>query len=254
MHPTDDGIEREFDVPIPGRILEAAHWTKTAIKKLPAEGPIDWESIFGRKAPLVVDFGCGNGRFLLGSASERPEFDHVGVDLLPVVLRYATRRGNQRGLSNLRFACCDAQTFASKYLAPAGVREVHLYHPQPFHDVRESWKRLVTPLFLADLVRVLEAGGTLHLQTDNAPYWNYMMQVVPAFFEFEACDGAWPDSPQGRTRREILAIQRGLPVFRGRGTVRTMTADEAKKRAATLPRPAFDAGRPIRELDAMERE
>ena len=37
----------------------------------------------------------------------RPEDVHVGVDVLPVVIRYATRRGNQRGLHNLRFAVCD---------------------------------------------------------------------------------------------------------------------------------------------------
>jgi hypothetical protein len=60
--------------------------------------------LFGRHAPLIVDLGCGNGRFLLASALARPECDHIGIDILPMVLRYATRRGNQRGLSNLRFA------------------------------------------------------------------------------------------------------------------------------------------------------
>src|ERR1043166_3455246 len=58
-------IEREFGVPIPGEILEPSQWTKTALKKLPAAGPIDWETIFGRRAPLIVDIGCGNGRYLL---------------------------------------------------------------------------------------------------------------------------------------------------------------------------------------------
>ena len=35
------------------------------------------------------------------SAVWRPEFDHLGLDILPVVIRYATRRGNQRGLANI---------------------------------------------------------------------------------------------------------------------------------------------------------
>src|SRR5207302_1088127 len=61
-------IEREFGVPIAGEILDKSLWSQTALKKLPVEGKLDWEKIFGRKAPLVVDIGCGNGRFLIGSA------------------------------------------------------------------------------------------------------------------------------------------------------------------------------------------
>ena len=91
-------IEREFGVPFAGEILEPSRWTQTALKKLPAEGPLDLEALFGRKAPLVLDLGCGNGRFLIGSAVWRPDHDHLGIDVLPVVIRYATRRANQRGL------------------------------------------------------------------------------------------------------------------------------------------------------------
>jgi tRNA (guanine-N7-)-methyltransferase len=92
-------IEREFGVPIAGEILDPSQWSKTALKRLPPEGPLDWREIFGRQADIVLDLGCGNGRFLLGSALWRPHLDHLGIDVLPVVIRYATRRGNQRGLT-----------------------------------------------------------------------------------------------------------------------------------------------------------
>src|SRR3954453_21525289 len=110
-------IEREFGVPIAGEILDPALWTQTALKRLPAAGPLDWQALFGRRAPLVLDLGCGNGRFLLGSAVWRPHHDHLGLDILPVVIRYATRRANQRGLSNLRFAVCGAREFLEKYVS-----------------------------------------------------------------------------------------------------------------------------------------
>ena len=61
-------IEHEFGVAIPGRILPEPEWARTAIKRLPPPGPLDWAAIFGRKAPVVLDLGCGNGRFTLGSA------------------------------------------------------------------------------------------------------------------------------------------------------------------------------------------
>ena len=83
-------IEREFGVPVAGEILDPTCWTQTALKKLPADGPLDLAALFGRTAPLIVDVGCGNGRYLLGSAVWRPDHDHLGADVLPVVIRYAS--------------------------------------------------------------------------------------------------------------------------------------------------------------------
>src|SRR5262245_13761151 len=177
-------IEREFGVPIPGKILDPALWTKTALKKLPADGRPDFATLFGRTAPLIFDLGCGNGRYLLGSALARPTCDHLGIDILPMVLRYATRRGNQRGLSNLRFAAVDAQRLVFQYCRPGTIREIHCYHPQPYYDPCDTQKRLITPTFLARVHEVLESGGLFVVQTDNAGYWEYMQQVLPAFFEF----------------------------------------------------------------------
>ncbi len=242
-------VEHEFGVPIPGHVLEPERWVQTALKKLPPVGPLDVAALFGRVVPLVVDLGCGNGRFLLGSALARPEMDHIGIDILPMVLRYATRRGNQRGLSNLRFAAIDAQRFLKDYLRTASVCEVHCYHPQPFHDAREMHKRLLTPTFLADVRRVLEPGGRFFVQTDNEPYWRYVTQIAPSFFDFHEQIGPWSDTPRGRTRREILGLKHQYAIFRGWGTARNDVT-----LADPLPAPTFDAGPRHRDLDRLESE
>ena len=247
-------IEREFGVRIPGEILEPEKWTRTALKKLPAVGPLDLAGLFGRSAPLVVDLGCGNGRFLIGSALRRPEYDHIGIDILPMVLRYATRRGNQRGLGNLRFAAIDAQRFVANYLASAGVREIHCYHPQPFHFYQDIGKRLLAPLFLAQVHRALETEGHFYVQTDNAAYWTYLKSTVAAFFDFHDQAVPWSDDPKGRTRREILALRRRYPIYRGWGAKKEMSPETAFSIAKDLPLPIFDAGPRHKDLDQLERE
>jgi tRNA (guanine-N7-)-methyltransferase len=248
-------IEREFGVPIAGAILEPARWTQTALKKLPPDGPLDLTALFGRRAPLIVDLGCGNGRFLIGSALWRPQFDHLGIDVLPLVLRYATRRANQRGLANLRLAAIDGQAFTERYLPPESVQELHCYHPQPYHDPRDAHKRLIFPTFLANVCRVLMPGGQFFVQTDNEPYWQYIRSTAPHFFDFQEQPRPWPDAPKGRTRREIIALRRGLPVYRGWGTVRADLGEAALGRlTAELPLPTFDAGPTLREIEELERE
>jgi tRNA (guanine-N7-)-methyltransferase len=243
----------DYGVPIPGEILPPEQWARTAIKRLPPPGPLDWRAVFGREAPLVLDLGCGNGRFILGSALARPEIDHVGIEILPVVIRYATRRANQRGLANVRLAVIGAYEFLAQYIAPASVAEIHLYHPQPFKADRthgrahrgmpggDDHRRLIVPEFLAVVHRSLVAGGLVVLQTDNPAYWNYMQRVAPLLFDFEALSGRWPDAPQGRTRREIYARRRGLKVFRGQGRPKSLTLEAIEEIVRSAPRPKFEA-------------
>jgi len=246
-------IEREFGVPVPGEILDPGQWTQTALKRLP-DGPLDIAALFGRQAPLVIDLGCGNGRYLIGSAVWRPDHDHLGIDVLPVVIRYATRRGNQRGLANLRFAVCDGRRFLETYIAPHTAAEIHCYHPQPFYDPAQVHKRLITPEFLTLVHRTLVPGGHFFIQTDNPGYWRYIREVVPVFFDFEERTAPWPDGPKGRTRREIIALRRRLPVFRGSGMRKEgLSQAEALRLAESLPAPVFDADRHLQELDEMER-
>jgi tRNA (guanine-N7-)-methyltransferase len=251
MPPGD--IEYEFGVPIPGTILAATRWARTAVKRLPEAGLIDWAAIFGRKAPIVLDLGCGNGRFTLQSALARVDHDHFAIDVLPLVIRYATRRANQRGLHNVRFAVKDAQTFLSVYVAESSVAEIHLYHPQPFHDHRQAHRRVLTPRFLADAHRALRPAGLFVVQTDNPDYWDYMTRVLPAFFTFREHPEPWPDAPEGRTRREIIARRRGLRIFRGCGTRREqLDRPAALALAESLPEPRFRSRGPWCELDRWE--
>jgi len=242
-------IEREFGVPVPGEILDPERWTRTALKSIPA-GHLNWPAIFTRDAPIVLELGCGNGRFVLASAILRPGYDNLGVDILPLVIRYATRRANQRGLSNVRFAVLGARELLERHVAPSSITEIHCYHPQPYYEIEEYSQRLITPEFLWLVLRSLKDEGLFVIQTDNPAYWKYIAEVTPHFFDFQQQENRWPDAPKGRTRREIIALRRGLPVFRGIGVKRgEMDQQRARQVIESLPLPDFDADRSLKVFD-----
>ncbi len=143
--------------------------------------------------------------------------DNLGLDILPLVIRYATRRANQRGLRNVRFAVLGGQEFLQRYVAPHSIEEVHVYHPQPYGDKQKKERRLITPEFLGLVHRSLVPDGLWVIQTDNRAYWRYIVEAAPLLFDFQVLEGPWPDMPEGRTRREIMACRMKLPVFRGCG-------------------------------------
>ena len=253
-HPGSSKTEKEFGVPIPGEILDPGQWAKTALKKVPA-GILDFGSLFERTAPLILDLGCGNGRFSITSALARPDCDHLAIDILPVVIRYATRRGNQRGLANIRFAVIGGRELLADHIAPASIAEIHCYHPQPYYERHQVHRRLITPEFLSLVHRSLVPGGLFVIQTDNPGYWKYIREVAPVFFEFQEQPGHWPNAPRGRTRREIVALRQGLQVFRGGGLAKlNLSEGEALALAESLPPPTFDADRRLRKLDLLERD
>jgi tRNA (guanine-N7-)-methyltransferase len=237
--------DTDYGVPFPGRPVARARFTRTRADLPPAGVTFDWEGAFGRSAPRVVDLGCGNGRFLIGSALRRPTHDHLGIDIVPPAIHHARRRAGERGLANVRFALGDAIPFLFEHAAADSLDEVHIYHPQPYYDAEKRALRMITPALVAAAHRALKRGGLFVVQTDNPTYWRYIETTVPVLFSWRRQEGPWPDAPEGRTRREIRAMQRGLRVFRGSGTPRKdLPPEEVAAIVARLPEPTFDANKP----------
>ena len=236
---------------LPGSWVPEEERTQPHLQRLPL-GLIDPASLFTQPGPVQLDLGCGNGRASILHALEHPDWNHLAVDNFAGAIRHAARRAGRRGLTNIRFAIADARELVAR-LTPASCREVCLYHPQPIYDLAQAGKRLLTPAFLVQVHRLLEPDGQLILQTDHPAYWAYLQRVLPCFFTFTELTGPWPEAPAGRTRREILARQWGLPIFRGIAQPRhDITLTEAVAQAEKLPLPRFDADRRWQEVEAME--
>ena len=108
-------IEYEFGVPIPGAILPEADWARTGVKRLPEPGPARLDVVLRpRGAVSFSTWVAATGGSLSAVRLLRPDHNHCAIDELPMVIRYATRRANQRGLHNVRFVVNDARYFVCR--------------------------------------------------------------------------------------------------------------------------------------------
>lgn len=228
--------DHEFGVPFPGRVLPREAWTTTGWRD--AGGAFDWVAVFGRDGARVVDLGCGNGRYCIGSALARPDVLHLGIDVVQVAIDWAARRANRRGVTNARFVVGDAAAWTYKRLAPGTLDEIHVYHPQPYYEEADRARRLCTPEFLERVWELLRPGGLCVVQTDNKAYWSYLRRALTKHFEPAWHKPPWPDAPEGRTRREIESRRKGLVVWRMQARRRAEPLD------VEIPEPDFDANRP----------
>ncbi len=248
-----DPNDLEFGVPFPGRPVSAEQQTQTALKQMPTAGWLDWDTLFGRALPRCLDLGCGNGRSTITLAMLHPDHNWLGIDQLPLAIRYAVRRANQRGLANVRFAVADAGEVLRRLIEPRSLLEIHLYHPQPYYDLAQVHRRLVTPEWVVLAYQALRSNGRLFVQTDNPGYWRYMLALLPLAFQLEERQDPWPWAPSGISRREILARQEKLTIYRGIATpLPGLNMQELRLRGEALPPPVFDADRRQRRLDQAE--
>jgi tRNA (guanine-N7-)-methyltransferase len=142
--------------------------------------PRDFESAFGRQAPRILEVGFGNGEALRHSAARDPERDHIGIEVhAPGVGRLLNALA-QDDARNVRLYHHDAVEVLQNEVADAGLDEVRIYFPDPWHKKRHHKRRLVSPAFAALLVRKLAPGGRLHLATDWHDYAEQMWDVLDA--------------------------------------------------------------------------
>lgn len=181
-----------------------------------ADGPFDWDTVFGRSAPKVLEIGFGAGEALLEIAGNHPDEDFIGIEVYRSGVGRLLGALDERGLTNVRVLCADAVDAMAQAVPDASLDTVLLYFPDPWPKKRHHKRRLVQTPFADGVARVLKAGGVWWLATDWADYAEWMREVLdphPAFTNIGGRDGfvAAPERPP--TRFERRGENRGHAVF-----------------------------------------
>jgi len=179
---------------------------------------IDWRQLFGNDNPLEIEVGMGKGLFLLNSALARPGVNFFGIEIVRKYQLFATTRFAIRGMSNVKTVCADARWVFRRFVPPASVAAVHVYFPDPWWKARHKKRRVFTPEFAADAVRILRTGGRLLIATDVEEYFGVMcgiLRAMPAFRAVRSGTGAGsPEEAGFQTNFERKARQKGMPIWR----------------------------------------
>jgi tRNA (guanine-N7-)-methyltransferase len=172
--------------------------------------PRDFDPVFGRHAPRVLEIGFGNGEALAWAAAHEPERDFIGIEVhRPGVGRLINALAAQ-GSSNVRVYRHDAVEVLRDEIAPASLAEVRVWFPDPWPKLRHHKRRLIQPAFASLLASRVVPGGLLHLATDWADYARHMQEVLDAAPEWRNRLGSGGISPRPAWRIATHFEQRGV--------------------------------------------
>ena len=144
------------------------------------ETPLDFEQVFGRRAPVVLEIGFGMGDATARIAAAQPDTGFLGVEVHEAGVGALLRRIGELGLANVRIVRHDAVEVLRHMVAPGALAGVHLFFPDPWPKKRHHKRRLVQPPFVRLLAERLAPGGYVHFATDWQPYAEQMLQVLAA--------------------------------------------------------------------------
>ncbi len=147
-------LHREFGPPV-----------LTADQALAGRGR--WHQVFGRDAPLHVEIGSGNGFFLAGMSSARPQWNWLGLEIrFKRVVQCARKLQGAGATAQGRIARYDVHQLDDLF-GPGSVSGLYVNFPDPWPKARHAKHRVLGPDFMGTVASILRPGAELRVKTDH---------------------------------------------------------------------------------------
>ena len=175
--------------------------------------PCDFDAVFGRHAPRVLEIGFGMGDATAQVAAATPGTDFIGIEVHEPGVGALLKRIGELQLTNLCLLQHDAVEVLQHRVSPASLAGVHVWFPDPWHKKRHQKRRLIQPELVALLASRIAPGGYLHCATDWQDYAVQMLDVLAAEPALRNAADGYAPKPDWRPLTKFE--QRGLKLGHG---------------------------------------
>lgn len=154
---------------------------------LVTEEIFDPARLFAVRQPLYLEIGFGNGATLAHLATMYPERNFLGIEVHRPGIGHLLLTLKQTGLNNVRLLRRDVVEVI-EVLPAACLDGVYIFFPDPWPKARHQKRRLIQPMFIDSLLRVMRSGACLHLATDCENYAQWILTMLNTYAELENAD------------------------------------------------------------------
>ncbi len=137
-----------------------------------------FEVLFGKKAPVCIEYCSGNGDWIIERAEKSPDTHWVAVEKRFDRVRKIWSKRENKGLSNLVIVCGEALIFSRDYVPSGSIDKIFINFPDPWPKGKHAKHRLVQPLFIKELFRLSVKGANATIATDDPSYRDQMIQQI----------------------------------------------------------------------------
>ena len=138
-----------------------------------------WSEVFGNDNPIVLEIGCGKGRFITDHASAEPEVNFIAVEGQSSVVLRALEKAESRQLVNLRIFIGFVHDLRD-YFEEGELSGIYLNFSDPWPKARHAKRRLTHRKKLENYKAVLADGGFIEFKTDNDGLFQFTLEEIEA--------------------------------------------------------------------------
>ena len=142
----------------------------------------DFEEITFSKKKISVEVGFGSGRHLLYQAEKNPDTLFIGLEIHTPSAQQVLKQIELQNIDNIWVVNYDARLFL-EMLPSNSCEQIFVHFPVPWD--KKPHRRVISPSFLDESMRVLQQNGRLELRTDSDKYFWYALETFFAIPKVE---------------------------------------------------------------------
>ncbi len=174
--------------------------------------PLDVESLYSRRGPLVVEVGFGDGRFTSELAREHPDWNIFGAEISLGSLWRAYRRMIRESVPNVRLYRGHGRMIVRDVVGEQRLSRIYVNFPDPWPRKKHQKNRLLQESFFSLLSTRLVDDGLLSFTTDHEEYFGFACEEAHRSGHFSVVVGA-PPAAALQTKYALKWQGQNKPIF-----------------------------------------
>jgi len=154
-------------------------YSNTTISKAPIANEFEksiaeFENIKFPFQEVSIEIGFGSGRHILYQAEKSPNELFIGIEIHTPSAQQLLRQIKLKGIKNIWVVNYDARLLL-EMIESNRISRIFVHFPVPWD--KKPHRRVISPSFLKEAMRVLKPKGKLELRTDSPNYFWYSLEV-----------------------------------------------------------------------------
>ncbi|MEL7135648.1 MAG: tRNA (guanosine(46)-N7)-methyltransferase TrmB [Pseudomonadota bacterium] len=178
---------------------------------------LDPRTYFENALEIWLEIGFGGGEHVSGQARRSPEIGILASEVFSEGVAKLLSQIEENQLSNIRLWPRDGRELIDG-LVPECIDRAYILFPDPWPKTKHHKRRLIQPVFLDSLARVIKPNGRVRFATDVRSYADEAMERFLAHPDFQwsaATADDWRIAPEDHIETRYQAKNLGdvSPVY-----------------------------------------
>jgi len=171
---------------------------------------ICFDTLFKRRAPVIMDIGVGTGDTTISHAQSHPENNYLAIDVHRPGVGHLLNSIELNNLTNIKIINFDVIDILQYQTPYHSISQIFIFFSDPWPKKRHHKRRLIKSQLIELIKKRITAHGRIHIATDWKDYAAHIQQICNSDPELISLAGHRHSAPRPNWRAKTRYESRGL--------------------------------------------